>query len=107
MEGLVIQPVRLALGGPRPAWRPAMGQQVQAAPMTPPSAMPVPAAPSRAPFIDSALMSFTFDILGATASGILAYGAATRKNKLAYLFGIMSGVMGFKAIADLNDVRVR
>jgi hypothetical protein len=106
MEGLVIQPVRLALGGLRPSWRPAMGQPVQTSPVTPPSAA-VTVVPEKPPIVDSALVSFTFDVLGATASGILAYGAASRKNKLSYLFGIMAGVMGFKAVADLNDIRTR
>ena len=108
MQGLDIRPVRLALGGPqRPAWRPALGQTVTAATTPPPATAPAPAPAPKAPIIDSALVALVFDVLGATASGILAYGAASRKNKLAYLFGGMAAVMSFKAVADLNDIRTR
>lgn len=107
MQGLDIRPVKLALGSMRrPAWRPSVGQAVTTTPTTPPMAV-APAVPSKAPIIDSALVALVFDVLGATASGILAYGAASRKNKLAYLFGGMAAVMSFKAIADLNDIRTR
>lgn len=99
----LIQPVRLA-GQRPPAWRPALAQAVTAATMTPPGAVTVAQKP---PFIDSALLSAVFSGLGATASGILAYAASYRKNNLSYLFGIMGGILGFKAIAELNDARER
>lgn len=103
MQGLVIQPVRLALG--RPAWRPAMAQQVTAAPTTPPNVLPP--AEEKPAFIDSALVSLIFDVVGATSSGILAYAAAARKNKLAWVFGTMATLMTMKGFTDLYDVRKR
>lgn len=104
MDGLGIQQARLPLGMTKKMeWRPFMGQPVTTVPTTPPSA----AVPAKAPFIDSALVSLMFDIVGATANGILAYGSAVRGNKLTYLFGGMAFLFGVKGIADLVDVRNR
>jgi hypothetical protein len=101
----MIQPVRLAGQGNRvPAWRPALAQAITTVPVTPPGAV---IAPPKPPFIDSALLGAIFSGLGATASGILAYAASYRKNNLSYLFGIMGGILGFKALAELNDARER
>lgn len=108
MQGLVIQPVRLALGGPRPAgWRPALGQNVTTTPVSPPGMMVAPPPAPPVPFVDSALVAFLFDALGAASSGILAYAAASRKNKLAYVFGAMTAVFAFKGVGDLMDIRER
>jgi hypothetical protein len=87
-----------------------MSQNVTAATVTPPSgvtaAPPLP-VPEPVAFVDSALVSTAFDILGATASGILAYGASLKKNKLSYLFGGMAAIFLFKFAADVSNVRTR
>jgi hypothetical protein len=95
MQGLVLQPVQMA-------WRPALSQRITASPTTPPNVIQEPV-----PLIDSALMAFAFDVAGAAASTILAYGAYTRKNKLSYLFGAMAGILAFKGLADMSQIRTR
>jgi hypothetical protein len=100
-----IQTVRfVGAGGRRPAWRPALAQPVTASLMTPPSAaVPDP----RTPFIDSALFNFVFSALGATVSGMLSYYASGRRETMAYVTGIAAGILGIKALSELQDVRKR
>lgn len=89
-----------------PAIRPRLAQTVVATPMTPPNS-PVGMSP-RPPFIDSALVSFIFDALGATAYGILAYGAKSVKaHNWSLIFGITSGALAIKGLIDLGNVRER
>lgn len=98
-----IQPVHmgaLTMTG-HPAWRPNMGQAVTANQTTPPTIM-VPAPPKKE-FIDSSLIAFLFDVAGATSSGILAYGASRRGNKMAWVFGAMTLVLGIKGIVDVSQ----
>lgn len=97
----------------KPTWVPTsapvkkLSQSVTASPMTPPSARP--------PFIDSALVGFLLSGAGAVSTGILAYGASTVNkaaglpgtNSWAFIFGIMSGLLSLKAVADLSEIRVR
>jgi hypothetical protein len=54
------------------------------------------------------LVSFIFDALGATAYGILAYGAKSVKaHNWSLIFGITSGALAIKGLIDLGNVRER
>lgn len=88
-----------------PAIRSRLGQPVITTPTTPPG---VVLAPSRPPFIDSALVSFIFDTLGATAYGILSYGSSTVKaHTWSKIFGIVSGLLAVKGLYDLSNIRTK
>jgi hypothetical protein len=122
MEGIVIQPVRVVGWSPAPhrvpEYRPALAQAPQPALAPPPAPAPAPIAPPKPPFIDSALVSTMIDVLGAISTGTLAYiaahpapvtpgGPAPRASKWSYFWGILSGVLVFKGIADLSRIRTR
>lgn len=90
-----------------PAIRPRLAQTVITTPVTPPGAV-VPGAAPRPAFIDSALVSFIFDALGATAYGILSYGAKSVKaTNWSLIFGGLSFLLAGKALYDLGNVRER
>lgn len=91
-----------------PAIRPRLAQPVVTTPTTPPGATVPGMNPPRPPFIDSALVSFVFDALGATAYGILSYGSASVKaHTWSKIFGIVSGLLALKGIYDLSNARYR
>lgn len=104
-----------APAAPPPPMRPspALSQTVVANPMTPSASTAGTQPPA---FIDSALVGAVLAGLGATAFGILTVGAATAKTpdgrpapwvKTGIVFGTMSGLLGFKGIMDLYEVRFR
>lgn len=125
MEGIVIQPVRVVGWSPAPhrmpEYRPVLAQQAPAPvpAMAPPGGAAAAAAvPPKPPFIDSALVATVVDVLGAVSTGTLAYiaahpvpmtagGPAPRASKWSYFWGILSGVLVFKGIADLSRIRTR
>lgn len=105
MQSFLGRPVQLGSGSPSlsPARRPGLAQQVTAAPTTPSN---VAAPPPKPDFIDSALVASFIDVTGTIALGMMAYGASEAKNsKMAYMFGIAAGALGFKALADIRNIR--
>jgi len=108
MQTIALQPVRLVprwSPAPRaPVLRPASLAQQQAT-VTPPTIPP--------PFIDSSLVAFIVDSVGALSTGILAYGATypgvtgAKPSRWAYVFGAMAAVLAFKGLIDLSRIRER
>lgn len=105
MQGFIGRPIQLGLSvaSPAPVGRAVLAQQVTAAPVTPsPAVAPAP----KPAFIDSALANSFIDVTGTIALGMMAYGAGEAKNtKLAYLFGIAAGALGFKSLVDIRNIR--
>lgn len=63
---------------------------------------------ARPPLIDSALVSFIFDVFGATAYGMLTYGSKTVGAKnWTVIFGAITGALTLKALLDLSAIRTR
>jgi hypothetical protein len=111
MQTIALQPVRLV-----PRWSPAPRAPVlrPASLAQQPAAAPTPAAATvPPPLIDSALVAFLVDTVGALSTGMLAYGATypgiagAKTSRWAWFFGIASGILVFKGLADLSRIRER
>jgi len=113
----VLKPVRLL-----PVRYPALGQDKATAPPASPqtpataTAPPSAAAPEKPPFIDSALVAFVTDVVGATSAGLVAWAAAKATKRdgtpaprttMALVFGVLAGGLGIKGLVDLAWVRER
>lgn len=125
MEGIVIQPVRIAGWSPAPyrtlARREQYIAQAPQAPATTVMAPPPAAAPAKPPFIDSALVASVEDGLAALAGGILWYAAShpvptpeqaqkgikPQPSRWSWVFGTLTITMVLKGILDLSEVRTR
>lgn len=82
--------------------RPRLAQTITTSPMTPPGTPPRPA------LIDSALVNLVFDCLGATASGILAYGANMVGSKTwTLVYSAVTLALVVRGANDLYNVRER
>ena len=110
MQTIALQPVRLVprwSPAPRaPVLRPASLAQQQAT-VTPPAAIPPP-------FIDSALVAFIVDSVGALSTGTLSYGVyylarvtKTKPSRWGLVFGITAALLAAKGLLDLSRIRER
>lgn len=85
--------------------RPRLAQTVVTSPVTPPGGTVNVARPA---FIDSALMNLVFDALGATACGILSYGASITDNHTwSKIYGVLATALAIRGVYNLTNVRER
>lgn len=105
-QSVTLQQVRVM-----PARRPRLAQEITVAPnqeaKTPAVATVPVATEAKPPFIDSALVSFGVDVVGAASTGMLAYGASVTKSRMAIVWGLLCGGLVLKGLADLSRVRER
>lgn len=115
----MLKPVRIASARwPRLGQETATATAPAAAPKTPAAATAPPSAAvqEKPAFIDSALVAFGVDVVGAVSAGFVAWAAAkamTRDGKpaprttMALVFGVLAGAAGIKGLVDLGWVRER